>query len=122
MKSRTFRLSENDIELLKQLSESRGESQSDTLRFAIHQLNDAIHESSAKDNKEDKRNADSRTFEILLSQLEVKDKQIESLISQNSELQRLVDQEQKLHLASKVDSPKLIEEKEKKSFWKRVFG
>lgn len=128
MKSRTFRLSESDIELLKRISEERCESQSDTIRYAIHKLNDEILESNTKngcvaeDDDKNESKDETQVLSILLTQLEVKDRQIESLINQNSELQRLVDQEQKLHLAMKVDAPKKMEEAKRDSFWKRLFG
>lgn len=82
----------------------------------------------------------------LRQQLETKDKQIEKLLNQNEHIQKLVDQEQQLHLADQKridqleqpeneqtgtkqqdnqatnDNNKQPEETPKKGFFKRLFG
>lgn len=58
------------------------------------------------------------TIEVLQKQLEEKDNQI-------NELHKLIDQQQQLHAQSnannKLESSEQKEEREKKSFWKRLF-
>ena len=129
MKSCTFRLSESDIDLLKQIAEIRNEKQSDAIRYAIRLANKEVHTKGGEDVCDKDSNLENQiasiAIESLNEQLSVKDEQIKQLLNQNAELQKLIDQEQRLHLATKAESPLLLEEKNKqgkKSFWQRLFG
>lgn len=106
MKSRTFRLSESDLELLKALAEERGESQSDALRFAIRNA----------------RGATQPQYEyavVSLLQEEVAD-----LRARLDQSQKLLDQEQRLRLAEIEHQPevKMLEVAKKKTWRERLFG
>lgn len=101
MKSRTFRFDESDIELLKQLSEEMGCTQAEAIRWAIRNATQKQAEENAAE------------AAVLVEQLRVKDEQIKTL-------QRLLDQEQQLHMTT-ARKVALLEEP-KRGFWSRLFG
>lgn len=106
MKSRTFRLEESDVELLKQLADKRGETQSEAIRFAIRNAQDATQE------QYDYAVVDLLREEVL------------DLRERLDQAQTLIDQEQRLRLAEIEQRPevKLIEAPRKKTWRERLFG
>lgn len=106
MKSRTFRLSESDMELLKDLAEKRGESQSDALRFAIRSAQDVMQ-------------PQCEYAVVSLLQEEVAD-----LRARLDQSQKLLDQEQRLRLAEIEHTPevRMLETVKKKTLRERLFG
>jgi|ERR1035437_3828429 polyribonucleotide nucleotidyltransferase len=88
-------------------------------------LNKRAFESS-KEKKEIKLDSTNRLInnlesevEMLKEQLQIKDKQIETLVEQISTFQRLLDQQQQLHAAAQLSLPEKSEVKSGWQFWKK---
>lgn len=91
MKSRTFRLSESDLDLLESYASDHGISQAEAIRFAIQNLGSAIHGKQA---------SESMAMSVLVDQLAVKDKQIADLSAALVSAQDTVKAAQALHAAN----------------------
>ena len=123
MKSRTFRLDDSDIELLKQLAESKGVSQSDAIRYAIQNSAGAIHGEAPK-----KEHAEhGEVVSELIRQLTVKDEQITALNKALVSAQETAKAAQVLHAkATMGELPEAaaddVPEQPRRSWWQRLFG
>lgn len=101
-KQKNLKIDENILSELQKLSEERNVSQSEVVEEAIQKLAESYPKASRKIATEN---------DVLIKQLEVKDKQIE-------QLQKALDQEQQLHAATKQEM-KLLEQPKKRrwKFW-----
>ena len=120
MKSKTFRLEESDVELLKQLADDRGVSQSDAIRFAIQNaasaLQGAIHDDEPAEEP-------SEVVSELVRQLKVKDEQIAALNQALVNAQETAKAAQVLHAKSTLgELPETSGEQPKKSWFQRWFS
>lgn len=114
MKSRTFRLEETDIELLKQLADDGGCSQSDVIRAAIQA------EYRRNTQKSTENGIPKEVYEDLRHQLEIKDRQISDLSSALVAAQQCVTGAQALHGADVAAA--LAAPPQKKGFLYRLLG
>lgn len=76
MRSVTFRLDENDIDLLKLVAAKRGESQANAIRFCIRNGADATREQAPSESADESL---TELIGLLREQLEAKDGQISRL-------------------------------------------
>ena len=119
MKSKTFRLEESDINLLKRLAESRGESQSDAIRYAIQSAASALHGDAQKDVRDEQGEVVSE----LIRQLKVKDEQITALNQALVGAQETAKAAQVLQAQAVMgELPEAAREPQKKSWWQRIFS
>lgn len=109
MKSKTFRLSENDIELLEYICSERDCSQSDAIRSAIQNEAAAICSDGVP-------GGSSEAVAALAGQLAVKDGQIAALNRALEAAQETAKAAQVLHAQER----KAIESAEQKSRWRRL--
>lgn len=112
MKSKTFRLSEGDLEQLKYICSERGCSQSDAIRSAIQNEADAIRSGERPEESEESH---EMVF-ALVGQLAVKDEQIAALNRALEAAQETAKAAQVLHAQER----KAIESAEQKSRWRRL--
>ena len=123
MKSKTFRLEESDIDLLKQLAESRGESQSDAIRYAIQNAASALHGAIHDEPSTDERGERGEVVSELIRQLKVKDEQIAALNQALVGAQETAKAAQVLQAqATMGELPEATGETQKKSWWQRIFS
>lgn len=132
MKSRTFRLKESSIEQLKHIAETRGETQTAAIQFAIQNCYSAIQDEIRGETDEKRtdesaspRGASDQSLDALIRQLDVKDKQISDLAAALVAAQDTAKAAQALHAADRKSDLALesVEEKEtRKSLWRRLFG
>ena len=122
MKSRTFRLDDSDIELLKQLAESKGVSQSDAIRYAIQNSAGAIHGEASK--KEHDEHGD--VVSELIRQLTVKDEQItalnQALVSAQETAKAAQVLQAKATMGELSEAAGDVPEQPRRSWWQRLFG
>lgn len=119
MKSKTFRLEESDIDLLKQIADSRGESQSDAIRYAIQNAANALHGATQKD----VQNEQGEVVSELIRQLKVKDEQIAALNQALVGAQETAKAAQVLQAQAVMgELPEATGEPQKKSWWQRIFS
>lgn len=109
MKSKTFRLSDDDVELLEYICSERGCSQSSAIRSAIQAEADAIRSGDASDAPRD-------VVSALLGQLAVKDGQISRLQDALEAAQETAKAAQVLHARER----KAIESVGQKGRWQRL--
>ena len=116
MKSKTFRLEDSDIALLKQIANTKGVSQSDAIRYAIQNAANALHDETPKEQPDE-------VVSELVRQLQVKDGQIEALSQALINAQETAKAAQVLHAKSTVaELPEVVEEQPKEPWWKRIFS
>lgn len=116
MKSKTFRLEDSDIELLKQLAASKGVSQSDAIRYAIQNAASALQGEIPKDEP-------GEVVSELIRQLQVKDAQIAALNQALVGAQETAKAAQVLQAQAVMgELPEATEEPQKKSWWQRIFS
>lgn len=96
MKAVTFRLPENDVELLKSYASEHGITQAEAIRIAIQKLDDAIRVPYAE--RVDDGGSDAMA--ALVGQLAVKDDQIASLGRALEAAQETAKAAQALHAAN----------------------
>ncbi len=96
MKAVTFRLPENDVELLKSYASEHGITQAEAIRIAIQKLDDAIRLSDTERAGE----GWAQTVVALTEQLAVKDDQIASLGRALEAAQETAKAAQALHAAN----------------------
>lgn len=96
MKAVTFRLPENDVELLKSYASEHGITQAEAIRIAIQKLDDAIRLSDTERAGE----GWAQTVTALTEQLAVKDDQIASLGRALEAAQETAKAAQALHAAN----------------------
>ena len=126
MKSRTFRLEESDIELLKQLADSRGVSQSDAIRYAIRSATQnevgALHGEIPKNEQVEHGEVVSE----LIRQLKVKDEQITALNQALVNAQETAKAAQVLQAKATMgelsETAGDVPEQPRRSWWQRLFG
>ena len=126
MKSRTFRLEESDIELLKQLADSRGVSQSDAIRYAIRSATQneagALHGEIPKNEQVEHGEVVSE----LIRQLKVKDEQITALNQALVNAQETAKAAQVLQAKATMgelsEAAGDVPEQPRRSWWQRLFG
>lgn len=95
-KSVTVRLPETDVELLKRLSEQEGVSQTKLIRDALQNYEGALQGAVQENSDSDEGNTSKENVHDLASQLQHERDRVD-------ELMRLLDQEQRLHLATKQE-------------------
>lgn len=116
MKSKTFRLDESDIELLKQLAADRGESQSDALRYAIQNAANALRNETSNETS-------GEVVSELIRQLRVKDEQITALNTAILNAQETTKAAQVLQAKNTLgELPSAADEKPKRSLFQRLFS
>ena len=119
MKSKTFRLEDSDIELLKQLAASKGVSQSDAIRYAIQNAASALQGEIPRDEQSEPGEVVSE----LIRQLKVKDEQIAALNQALVGAQETAKAAQVLQAQAVMgELPEATEEPQKKSWWQRIFS
>jgi Arc/MetJ-type ribon-helix-helix transcriptional regulator len=116
MKTKSFRLQDSDVELLEQLAEERGESQSDVIRFAIQNAANVIRDETPNETS-------GEVVSELIRQLKVKDEQIAALNTAIVNAQETAKAAQVLQAQSTIgDLPPVENEKpKKKSLLQRLF-
>ena len=127
MKARTFRLEDSDIELLKQLAEARGESQSDAIRFAIQNAASAIHDEIHDETSKNEQNGSGEVVSELIRQLKVKDEQLRQLSTALVGAQETAKAAQALQAQAVMGelpekAGEAAGEQQKRSWWRRLFG
>ena len=119
MKSKTFRLEDSDIELLKLIADTRGESQSDAIRYAIQNAASALQGETQKDG----HNEPVEVVSELIRQLKVKDEQITALNQALVGAQETAKAAQVLQAQAVMgELPEATGEPQKKSWWQRIFS
>ena len=123
MKSKTFRLEDSDIELLKQLADAKGVSQSDAIRYAIQNAASAIHDEAPKT----EQNEPVEVVSELIRQLKVKDEQIAALNTALVGAQETAKAAQVLQAKATIGelpekAGEAAGEPPKRSWWQRLFG
>lgn len=109
MKAKTFRLSDDDVELLKFICDERGCSQTEAIRNAIRREADAVRSGG------DEQGSAGVTA-ALMGQLSVKDEQIAALSRALEAAQETAKAAQVLHAQER----KALESVEQKGFWRRL--
>lgn len=109
MKAVSFRLTENDVELLKQIAEEQGCSRTEAVRFAIR---NAV----GCDTREDAASGMDAALGVLTEQLRVKDEQIAALNRALDAAHETAKAAQVLHAQER----KALESVEQKSRWERL--
>lgn len=103
---KTYRIEEKILDKLDKWADEHNVNQTEAIETAIQKL------AEEPDEMPDSSHTNAGILEVLSDQLKAKDQQIE-------ELQRLLDQEQKLHLSAMM---RLEEPKRKKSLWRKLWG
>lgn len=112
-KSKAFRLTESDVELLEYIAEKRGVNQTEAIRYALQKGADAIRSGGAS-GASDGTLAD--VIATLTEQLSAKDGQISRLQDALDAAQETAHAAQVLHAQER----KALESTEQKSRWQRL--
>lgn len=127
MKSKTFRLEDSDIELLKQLADAKGISQSDAIRYAIQNAASALHGAIHDEAPKTEQNEPGEVVSELIRQLKVKDEQIAALNTALVGAQETAKAAQVLQAKATIGelpekAGEAAGEPPKRSWWQRLFG
>lgn len=114
MKAVTFRLPENDVELLKSYASEHGITQAEAIRIAIQKLDDAIRLSDTERAGE----GWAQTVVALTEQLAVKDDQIASLGRALEAAQETAKAAQALHAANVQERALESSEQKERRRWR----
>lgn len=114
MKAVTFRLPENDVELLKSYASEHGITQAEAIRIAIQKLDDAIRLSDTERAGE----GWAQTVAALTEQLAVKDDQIASLGRALEAAQETAKAAQALHAANVQERALESSEQKERRRWR----
>lgn len=114
MKAVTFRLPENDVELLKSYASEHGITQAEAIRIAIQKLDDAIRLSDTERAGE----GWAQTVAALTDQLAVKDDQIASLGRALEAAQETAKAAQALHAANVQERALESSEQKERRRWR----
>lgn len=104
---KTYRLSRDTISAIEKLCKEKNESATRVIEDAIQ-----AYGAGTRQKPDESHTLDAAAYELLAEQLQVKDDQI-------AHLQKMLDQEQQLHAATKAEARPLLEEagKKKRRWW-----
>lgn len=119
MRAVAFRLSENDVELVKSYARKHGIAQAEAIRIAIRKLDGAIRaqgDASTREEEDDKETG--KALSALVRQLAAKDDQIANLGRALESAQETAKAAQALHASSVHERALESGDQKKRSRWR----